>query len=206
MKLNRGLIGFFVVLLFSITYLSGCAVTRGANRFYTGPPLPKNDIALVYAAAGCKMRDVKSEAEQERRYLDFMNEAPSLMLDLLPGDYLIGVTFSHSSSSMNQRSQTLGNKIRVKLHAQPGNIYIIYPLFEGNNWQPVAVNIDDYEKKKCESHNKIKSCPSKEKISKKIAEYLHDERPVMKFHPLSETPYYKPVTEEAKREIKGFWW
>lgn len=196
----------FVALFLFICCLSGCATESGSHRFYSGPPLPKTEIALVYAVRGCYMRDVRSETEKEGRHLDYFKDAGSGMLDLLPGEYIIGITYSHSSADFEKRTQTLGDKIRIKLHARPGNVYIIYPSIDGSKWQPIIVNIDDYDMNKCEKHNKYESCPSKEVIGAKTTAYLNSERPVMRFHPLSETPYYKPVTEEAKREIKGFWW
>ena len=208
------------VLLFFICCLSGCATGSGAHRFYSGPPLPRNEIALVYAVTDCHIRDIRNETEKETRHLDFLKEAASSMLDLLPGQYIVGITFSRTSSALETRTQTLGDKVRIRLNAQPGNIYIIYPEIDASNslphsqdkqksqqtWRPIIVNIADYDIKECAKHNKYGGCPSKEVISKRTNVYLQGERPIMSFHPLSETPYYVPATEEAKRDIKGFWW
>ena len=198
-----------VVLLFFMCCLTGCATGSGAHRFYSGPPLPKNEIALVYVASSdCHIRDIRNETEKETRYLDLLR-ATSSMLDLLPGQYIIGITYSHTSTVSGyetRRTQTLGDKVRVKLNAEAGNVYIIYPSFDGGKWRPINVNINDYDIKECKKYNKYEGCPSKEGISKRTNAYLQGERPIMSFHPLSETPYAIPVTEEAKHDIKGFWW
>lgn len=209
MNLNAKQILAAAVLLFFLCCLFGCATGSGTHRFYSGPPLPKKEIALVYAVAGCHMRDVRNTQEEETKYLDYLKgDAASRMLELLPGQYMIGITYSRSSTAVGyetRRTQTLGDKVRLKISAGAGNVYIIYPLLSEKKWQPVIVNINDYSKEECEKNNRS-GCPDKEGISKRSNSYLQSERPIMTFHPLSETPYAIPVTEEAKRDIKGFWW
>jgi len=177
-----------------------------AHRFYSGPPLPKNEVAFVYAVKGCQIRDVRDETEDETKYLDVLKAAASDLLDLLPGRYVIGIVYKSSKSTLDNRTLTLGDKVRLSLNAEKENTYIIYPAIDGAKWQPVIVNINDYDMTECKKSNKYEDCPSKEAIGKKITAYLKGERPILRFHPLSETPFYKPVTEEAKRDIKGFWW
>ncbi len=192
---------YIALLLLLIGCFFGCATGTGAHRFYAGPPLPKDEISLLYAFNGCKIRNVLNKIEDETRHLDFLHNAASEMLDLIPGEYILGITFSHSSSSMGNRTHVLGDKVQLKLNAKPGNTYLIYPeISTQNNWKPVIVNMKNYSPKECEV------CPSKDKIQKQIKEYLQSERPILRFHPLSETSYYKTVTEEAKQNIKGFWW
>jgi hypothetical protein len=153
------------------------------------------------------MRDVRDETEAETKYIDFLKgDDASRMLDLLPGQYIIGITYSHSSGGSFTRALTLGDKSRLKISTEAGNIYIIYPLLGEKKWQPVIVNINDYIKEECKKHIKYVECPDKEEIRKRAQTYLQGERPIMTFHPLSETPHYTPATEEAKRDIKGFWW
>ena len=214
MKMSIKYYIYIALLPLLIGCLFGCATGTGAHRFYSGPPLPKKEIALVYAFNGCKIRDVRNKIEEETRYLDFVKDAASGMLDLIPGEYVLGITFSHSSSSMGNRTHVSGDKVRIKLNVKQGDVYIIYPKISTQNkktyqkgnkkwqkiWQANIVNLKDYSSKECEL------CPSEDKIQRKIKEYLNSGRPVLKFHPLSETPYYKTVTEEAKRNIKGFWW
>ncbi len=210
----------FALFFLFMSSLFGCVNGPGAHRFYSGPPLPEDEIAIVYAIAGCRIRDVRNVIEKETKYLDFMKDAASGMLDLIPGEYVIGITFRHSSDTMGKRTQSLGDKVRIKLDAHSGNVFIIYPEIGApdskaypredqkrpETWRPVIVNITNYNFKECEIHNPYEDCPNKDRITKKINEYLENDRPIMSFHPLSETPYYIPVTEEAKRNIKGFWW
>jgi len=194
----------FAFLLLFMCCQSGYSAE--AHRFYSGPPLPGNEVALVYAVNCCKIRDVRGEAENETKYLDVLRSAAFDLLDLLPGRYVIGMTYKSSRSTLQERTLTLGDKARLSLNAEKGNVYIIYPAIDGTKWQPVIVNINNYDIAACNKSNKYEDCPSKEAIEKRITRYLNGERPVLKFHPLSETPFYKPVTEDAKRNIKGFWW
>jgi len=194
----------FLVLLLGLYCQS--VYPSEAHRFYSGPPLPKNEVAFVYAVKGCQIRDVRNEAEDETKYLDVLKAAASDLLDLLPGRYVIGIVYKSSKSTLDKRTLTLGDKAQLNLNAEKENIYIIYPAIDGAKWQPVIVSINDYNTTECNKRNKYEDCPGKEAIEKKIAAYLKSERPILRFHPLSETPYYKPVTEEAKRDIKGFWW
>jgi hypothetical protein len=209
MNLNAKQTLSIAILLFFLCCLSGCATGSGAHRFYSGPPLPKNEIALVYAVVDCHIHDVRNMREEETKYLDYLKgDAASRMLELLPGQYMIGITYSRSSTAVGyetRRTQTLGDKVRLKISAGAGNVYIIYPSFNGGKWQPIIANINDYSEEECEKHNKS-GCPNKEGISKRSNKYFLGERPIMIFHPLSETSYAIPVTEEAKRDIKGFWW
>ncbi len=124
---------YSAVLILFIGCFFGCATGTGAHRFYSGPPLPKDEIAFVYAFNGCKIRDVRNKIEEETRHLDFLHDAASGMLDLTPGEYILGITFSHSSSSMENRTHVLGDKVRLKLNVDPGNIYIIYPEISTKN-------------------------------------------------------------------------
>jgi len=173
----------FGVLLLFIYGLSGCAT--GAHRFYSGQPLPKNEIALVYAVSSCEIIDIRNEREKQTKGIDMMSTARR-MLDLLPVQYIVGIIYSYD---LGQRTYTYGDRAQIKLNAQPGNVYIIYPEFYGEKWKPIIINIDDYK--------------SEKEIIKKTKAYLQSERPIMSFRPYSETPY-TPVTEEA-RERKGVW-
>jgi len=195
---------FFAALLLVVCCQSGYA--SGAHRFYSGSPLPKNEIALVYAVKGCHIRDVRDEREKETKYLDVLRDAASGLLDLLPGQYIVGITYKSSKSTFENTTSALGDKVRLEFNAEAGNIYVVYPAIDGVKWKPVIVNIKGYDMTQCNRSNKYEDCPSIEVIDKKITAYLQSDRPILRFHPLSETPYYKPVTEEAKRDIKGFWW
>ena len=186
--------------------LYGCATSSTAHRFYSDSPLPENEAAFVYAVNGCKISEVRNHTEEETKHIDLIHNAATGLLDLFPGEYTLGIFYSHFSDNFDKRIHDYGEKISIPFDAQPGRIYVIYPSIDDNNlWKPVIVTIDDYEAEECRKNSHL-SCPDKDRIRKKIDAYLQSERPVMRFHPLSETPYYKPVTEEAKRNIKGFWW
>ena len=45
-----------------------------------------------------------------------IKDAASGMLDLLPGEYIIGITFSHSSEDFKEHVHTLGDKVWIRDH------------------------------------------------------------------------------------------
>jgi len=145
----------FLVLLLGLYCQS--VYPSEAHRFYSGPPLPKNEVAFVYAVKGCQIRDVRNEAEDETKYLDVLKAAASDLLDLLPGRYVIGIVYKSSKSTLDKRTLTLGDKARLNLNAEKENIYIIYPAIDGAKWQPVIVNINDYDITECKKSNKYKT-------------------------------------------------
>ena len=45
-----------------------------------------------------------------------MKDAASGMLDLLPGEYITGITFRHSSEDFKEHIHALGDKIQISDH------------------------------------------------------------------------------------------
>jgi len=188
---------FRVSVLYLLVYCIvgvGCAPRGG--RFYSGMPLPNNEVALVYTCTYCIINDINDAKDDKALFL-------IQMLELLPGRYNMGITYNDTYRK--------GSRIQIELNAQAGNIYAIYPFFKSEQmqtWNAVLVNMGNYSEEKCNSE-KISflgnrtDCPSKDSIVKKASSYLNGERPVMIFR-----PFTKPVVMDygdAKHTYNGIW-
>mgnify|MGYP003589540288 CR=1 FL=1 len=203
------------VILLVTCHLLGCATadfSRG-HRFYSGPPLPNKEIALVFAGINCTISDIRVETEQGEKML---GDGPSDMLDLLPGLYIAGIRYSRTSEGFynpaatnypRPGSMTIGDRVQLGLDVRAGNIYIIYPEITGTKgretWRPVIVNINDYRKEECQKFNRW-DCVDKDRILELAAKYLKSERRIMTYHQL-EKPYVME-SRGTRRVINGFWW
>ncbi len=192
------------VLLLFICSMLGCTTT--AHRFYSGLPLPGNEIALVYAVTGCDINDLRDKSEIGVKKFGGYN--PLHMLEFIPGEYIVGVSYSWYSPGGTygnyqiSSSTTTGGRVQLNLNAQGGNIYVIYPeIYETKStasngkyslektWRPILVNINDYSKEECAKYNGCWGCPGrlschdKDEIRKWATKYLQGERPVMIYHP-----------------------
>jgi len=180
------------VLLFLLTVgICGCATTTPVgHRFYFGPPRPNNEVALVYAVAGCSINDIRNESEKD---LKKIAHDPPRELELLPGQYIAYVNFEqHHGIEITME----GGISQLRLSLQGGNIYIIYPEIEGRKeeskkffkkagetWRPIIVNISDYKREACRDSRYGLSCPSKDRILELATKYLQSERRIMTYHP-----------------------
>jgi hypothetical protein len=180
-------------LFLFICSLLGCATYQG-GRFYSGLPLPKNEVALVYAVLGCNIHGILDEREKEEKFLFCNSYGPSKMLELLPGKYNTGMMYETYNSK--------GSGLRLDLNLQASNIYIIYPEIwhkGGMVWRPIIVNINDYTVEECNKYNGRGSCPDKDKIREWATEYLQGERRI-----LSYVPFNTPKIQ-GKRVFNGCW-
>lgn len=199
-----------VSLLF-MSCLLGCAISPG-HRFYSGSPLPSNEIALVFTVTGCSIFDIRDETENEGKIIGpRWIWGPWDVLDLLPGRYVAGITYSKASEStsgaLKIRDTTTGRRVQTELRVQAGNIYVIYPAFtqamEREKWSPIFENLNDYSQDKCQKHNGPLDCYEKDRIWKLATEYLQSERTTMSYHPLE-----KPFVWESdgvRRVVSGIW-
>jgi hypothetical protein len=106
-------------LLLSLCSLLGCATPdEKGHRFYSGPPLPDIQVALVYAIS-CDINDIREKDEKDVKRLGYR---PSRELELLPGQYVAGVAFSRSTSTSfmgtTYTSSTEGGEVQLDLHVQ----------------------------------------------------------------------------------------
>jgi hypothetical protein len=175
---------FLAGSLLSMCWLLGCATTtfNQGHRFYSGTPLPNNEIALVFLVTGCSIYDIRNETEKEEKILGARGFlGPWDVLDLLPGRYTAGIIYTRISD----RTATAGRRLQVELNFQAGNIYVIYPELtrakEEQTWHPIFVNINDYSKEECQKHSGLLECYEKDKISELASKYLQSERRIMSF-------------------------
>jgi hypothetical protein len=187
----------------------GC-VTMG-HRFYSGPPLPNSEVALVYAISDCRIQFIREEREKEEKHLGIK---PQYMLELLPGQYNAILQFGRIREkwqlilARQLRTQTfhrVGQRIQRELNVQAGNIYIIYPEFTETLWRPIIVNINDYNVEECNKYNaKESNCPDKDQIREWATKYLQSERLMMSYHPSEQQ--ISLGLEGVQHYINGVWW
>lgn len=109
---------FAVVLL--IYFLTGCQVK---HRLYTGPELPKTQIAVVAGQAPIQLFEVDGKRGPNRkRYNSFTNG--SFIIELLPGIHTFNIGFGvyYPESQMSFKSTS---NITLTLDAEPGKYYTI---------------------------------------------------------------------------------
>ena len=179
--MRRNVINTFclAVLLLFVCCILGCARYMG-GRFYSGPPLPKNEISLIQADTHCYIYDIRNDKENDKKRFNLVD--PLFRLELLPGQYIAGIVYRKISNTI-----TTAGPVEIKLNLQAGNIYIIYSEITGpsgnQTWRPIFVNINDYNKEECEKYNGRWSCPDKDVISKWATKYLQGERRILNYHP-----------------------
>jgi hypothetical protein len=219
-------------LLFSVCCLVGCATADfgWGNRFYTGNPLPKNEIALVFAINDCFIYDIRNETEKEEKIfgLKLVGWGPWDMLDLVPGRYFAGIIYSRGTAGT---TYTMGGRVQTQINVQAGNIYVIYPEVtdetESNKhkdsygrqinttrntkeaarkWRPIIVNFNDYSKEECQMRfGPLDSCYEKDKIMELAAKYLHSERLIMTFRPFKEPIQKMWEVDGVRGMYNGVW-
>lgn len=136
----------FILLL--VCGLFGCATFPTAHRYYSGPPLPNDKIALIFtistystttlATHGCQMNNIRGESEKEAKKLGI---GPSKMIEVLPGQYLANILLLYDVVGDEKYDSIEELKLKkykkydsieeLKLNVQAGNIYVIYPEIEG---------------------------------------------------------------------------
>lgn len=173
---------FFAII--SISLLTSCATRE--YRFYSGPPLPKNDVALFYRVGGCSIWYLRDERGEEQKFISYLTE----LYELLPGQYIADIRYRDFDVGNQVIWTTTGDDVRLKLNVQAGNIYIIYPEFIMGipsivkTWRPIIVNINDYNKEECVKYSRTMVrpiyCPNKDQIRKRATKYLQSERPIWK--------------------------
>ncbi len=170
------------VLFLSICSMLGCATPERGRRYYSGPPLPSNEVALVYDV-GIYIWGIRNEREKEEKQIFAFRAAPR---ELLPGQYIMKVRYF--SISGNKRS----DDVFLKLDALAGNIYIIYPEITnsinstGETFRPIFVNIKDYNEEECReksSWSRSGNCPDKNRINEDAIKYLQGERRILSYQP-----------------------
>ena len=201
---------FLSISLLFMCCLLGCATADigWGNRFYSGTPLPKNEIALVFAVNNCSIYDIRDETEKEEKIFGekLLGWGPWDMLDLLPGRYSAGVIYSRSTAGTYTMTYATGGRVQAELNVQAGNIYVIYPEItrakEGTTWRPIFVNIYDYSKEDCQrEYGPLDSCYEKDKIWELATKYLQSERRIMSYH-----PFEKPIMNIwTRRDYSGVW-
>jgi hypothetical protein len=121
------------VVLLLVCGLFGCATFPTAHRYYSGPPLPNDKIALIFTIStysttlgthGCQMNNIRGESEKEAKKLGF---GPSEMIEVLPGQYLANILLLYDVVG-DEKNVSIEE---LKLNIQAGNIYVIYPEIEG---------------------------------------------------------------------------
>ena len=200
---------------FFMCSLLGCATADfgWGNRFYSGNPLPNNEIALIFAVNACSIHDIREETEKEEKVFGFkmVGWGPWDMLDLLPGRYIAGVIYSTTSHGYaygkgHTTGITMGARTLVSLDARPGNIYVVYPEIiktsDRIDWRPILANINDYSKEECQRKFRSPgSCHEKDIIMELAGKYLQSERRMMSYH-----PFEKPVMNIwTRRDYNGVW-
>jgi hypothetical protein len=170
------------ILLFFVCGLLGCAsfMADRDRRYYSGPLLPSNEVALVYTHPYCQMWGIRSEHEnKDKKIAPF---GPRLS-EFLPGKYV--ATFHYYDGNKS------GGYISLNLNLSAGNIYIVYPQFAGNafpgylileggatgeTWRPIFVNITDYDQEKCMKEETNRSCLNKKPVIEWASKYFQGER------------------------------
>jgi hypothetical protein len=162
----------------------GCAIPDDkGHRFYSGPPLPNNEVALVYAV-DCNIQDIRAEKEKDVKKLGY---GPSRELELLPGQYVTGINYSNIYFGTYYTKTTDGGRVQLNLNLQAGDIWMIYPEIIGQSgnqtWRPILVNIKDYNEEECRKNIQGRICPDKDRIKEKATKYLQGERRIMSYNP-----------------------
>ena len=175
------------VLFLFVCCMLGCGGIYKEQRFYSGPPLPKNEIALVTTVSGCVIYGLRDEREKKVKGVPHsLYSDVNYMIDLLPGHYMASISYERKGYG----TLSTGGMVQLELNIQAGNIYVIYPaikgpfgpkassyLYEkyGYKWYPILANINDYNKEECDKYNG--RCPDKEEIKEWATKYLQGERP-----------------------------
>ncbi len=161
----------FASLLLMVV-LNGCASLQKGTRFYSGTPLQRSEVSLVITPMNCFINNITEVDNQETKRLESRN-----ILELLPGNYIIGLAYmniyEHGAS-----------KIYTTINCRAGHSYIIVPhittyqvkTVQGNyvtekKWEPILYDISsnsDYAKIFSEDNE------SQDYYKKKIDHYFED--------------------------------
>jgi hypothetical protein len=191
-----------IAFLLFVCGLLGCATIPTAHRYYSGPPLPNNETALIFTistlssemhSGGCEMKNIRGEGEKEAKKLGY---GPSEMIEVLPGQYLANFQLAYQKEGHKEYVSIE----ELKLNIQAGNIYVIYPEIEGkgpkttlkefmwgkalgSKWRPKVVNINDYSDEECSDSRYRLMCPGKDILQGRAAKYFESERRTISYHP-----------------------
>jgi len=138
-----------VVMVFSF-YLSGCTTKPLGSRFYSSPPSPQNDVAILRSSRWARFTSINGLAINI--VSRGMQRGRPNLLEVLPGQHVIGVDYFyyepkyHTGGSVKET----GEVVYLNINAQPGHLYLIYSEHPTEfTWNPVIVDVasdEDYEK------------------------------------------------------------
>jgi len=157
-----------------ICSLIGCSPIIMGSRFYSGDPLPRNEVFLVIdAQVYCELVSIRSTKEQDVKRL----ARGGWVLELLPGQYDLRINYEPPGCKESL--------INITLNGKRGHVYIIYPHITESTghqfWQPVVIDVasdEDFSRVQCES------CVPADKLRKMVNEYFqgslsrHKGRPI----------------------------
>jgi hypothetical protein len=169
------------ILLF-LCCMPGCTSTL--MHLYSGPTLPTNQVAVVYAINDTHILGVFDAQNKDDKAILL----PDNMLELLPGQYRLVVWYQHTSANTTSYGITTGIESHLDLGVQAGNIYVLYPEFIADDiarrWRPIVVNISEYDQETCDTRMGLgHNCPSKDSLIGRTTESLRGERRAMIYHP-----------------------
>ena len=131
---------FVIILLAAVMLLAGCAAS--GTRFYEGTPRQANEIAVFILHRHCYLSQVTENGANPQKILQM-----SFIYELLPGNYTLCVGYQYRGDYSSSSSKGCYD---LRLDANPGHVYYIYPSFPARNqWKPLAVDFakeDDYAK------------------------------------------------------------
>jgi len=151
----------FSIICLITTSLSACAEGR---RFYSSDPFPSDKVSLFIT------QNYKTTIHSiEESGKPIKNFAGLDMGELLPGQYTLCVGYAYIGTIKSAHSQGC---VKLKLNAQPGYIYYVFPEFPGpNSWKPGIIDIlheEDY-----------RGIEGGEQIHKRVKKYFMGERRVI---------------------------
>jgi len=155
-------------------YLSACAPT--STRFYTGTPLPSNQVAIVLLHRHCILDDFMGKG--------LLRTVSAF--EVLPGHYDLCIRYHYSGTYSTSSSQGCVN---LKLNTQPGHVYYIYSEFpKPGLWQPTFADFVRDEDFARFDHGLLRYIDNGSEIKARSTRYLQGERLVIK---LSERGYWE---------------
>jgi hypothetical protein len=155
-------------LLSLVVFLGACATAPTGARFYGGEPLPAAQVAVVAIHRHCVLDEFMGKGALRSVYT----------FEVLPGQYDLCLRYNVSGTYSRTSSRGCAN---LKLNAQAGNVYYVYPSVPApGRWEPAVASFSGDEDFAKFNPPTLSSLDDGARIKERTASYLHGERSLIK--------------------------
>ena len=118
----NGKILLIVQIVFVLCLIQSCSSTRSAERLYQGPPLLREEVALLVTISASPLHPARVHIQSVNGIkVEESSWDGTVMVELLPGSHVIKADYI----SNRDFSYYLRDTIEIRINAQPGHVYQI---------------------------------------------------------------------------------